>query len=104
MTNRGEEACECVGKLVEKRRQPHSRQSCEATDRNLVQGRWGQASEPNITKPFRSTALVNQEFVQRKLIDLPREIWNPGLGVGLMPKARALWCKPPGDSRSQPRS
>jgi hypothetical protein len=51
VTNRGEEACECVGKLIEKRRQPHSRQSCEATDRNSIQGRCGQASEPSITKP-----------------------------------------------------
>ena len=25
-TNRGEEACECVGKLTKNRRQPHSRQ------------------------------------------------------------------------------
>ena len=27
-------------------------QSCEATNRNLIQGRIGQASEPTITKPF----------------------------------------------------
>ena len=33
------------------RRRPHSRQSCKATDRNSIQGRWGQASEPSITKP-----------------------------------------------------
>ncbi len=53
VTNRGEEACECVVKLTSQcRRQPHSRQSCEATDRNLIQGRCGQASEPSITKPF----------------------------------------------------
>jgi len=50
--DRGEEACECVGKLTENRRQPHSRQSCEVTDRNSIQGRCGQVSEPNITKPF----------------------------------------------------
>jgi len=50
-TDRGEEACECVGKLIKNRRQPHSRQSCEATNRNPIQGRCGQASEPNITKP-----------------------------------------------------
>ena len=29
-TSRGEEACECVGKLTKNRRQPHSRPSCEA--------------------------------------------------------------------------
>ena len=51
VTNRGEEACECAGKLTKNRRQPHSRQICEATDRNLIQGRCGQASEPIITKP-----------------------------------------------------
>ena len=51
VTNRGEEACECVGKLTKNRRQPHSRQSCEVTDRNSIQGRCGQVSEPSITKP-----------------------------------------------------
>jgi hypothetical protein len=52
VTDRGKEACECVGKLTKNRRQPHSRQSCEVTDRNPIQGRCGQASEPTITKPF----------------------------------------------------
>jgi hypothetical protein len=51
VTNRGKEACECAGKLTENRRQSHSRQNCEATDRNPIQGRCGQASEPTITKP-----------------------------------------------------
>jgi hypothetical protein len=52
VTNRGEEACECAVKLtVTSRRQPHSRQSCEATNRNSIQGRSGQVSEPIIAKP-----------------------------------------------------
>lgn len=51
VTSRGEEACECVGKLAKDRRQPHSRQSCEATNRNSIQGRCGQVSGPSITKP-----------------------------------------------------
>ena len=34
------------------RRRPHSHQTCEATNRNVIQGRFGQASEPSITKPF----------------------------------------------------
>ena len=60
VTNRGEEACECAVMLTkpwkasafyDRRRQPHSRQSCEVTDRNWIQGRFEQASEPNITKP-----------------------------------------------------
>ncbi len=29
-----------------------NRQNCEVTDRNLIQGRYGQASGPTITKPF----------------------------------------------------
>ena len=53
VTDRGEEACECARKgRPESRRRSHSRQSCEATNRNLIQGRIGQASEPTITKPF----------------------------------------------------
>ena len=60
VTNRGEEACECAVMLTkpwkasafcDRRRQPHSRQSCEVTDRNSIQGRCGQVSEPNLTKP-----------------------------------------------------
>ena len=34
--DRGKEACECAGKLTKKRRQPHSRQSCEATKTRLI--------------------------------------------------------------------
>ena len=52
VTSRGEEACERAVKLtLNFRRQPHSRQSCEVTNRNSIQGRCGQVSEPNITKP-----------------------------------------------------
>ena len=52
-TDRGEEARECVrkcrpdfaaGRILTS--------SCEATNRNVIQGRRGQASEHNITKPF----------------------------------------------------
>lgn len=52
VTSRGEEACECAVKLThQRRRQPHSRQSCKVTNRNSIQGRRRQVSEPNITKP-----------------------------------------------------
>jgi hypothetical protein len=52
-TERGKEACECAVKsTADTRRRPHSRQNCEVTDRNLIQGRYGQASGPTITKPF----------------------------------------------------
>jgi len=53
-TNRGEEACEWAVKLtLDRRRQPHFRQSCEVMNRNSIQGRCEQASEPNLTKPPR---------------------------------------------------
>jgi hypothetical protein len=77
VSNRGEEACECAGKLTRNRRQPHSRQSCEATNRNPIQGRFGEVSEPTITIPFSNFGLVNWEPVQRKLITLSWEDWTP---------------------------
>jgi hypothetical protein len=66
VSNRGEEACQCAGKLTKNRRQPHSRQSCEVTNRNWIQGRFEQASEPTINKPF--------SFIQRRLTDLRRYV------------------------------
>jgi hypothetical protein len=49
-TDCGKEACECVGKPTENRRRPHSRQSCEATNRNLIQGRYALVSEPTFSE------------------------------------------------------
>jgi len=53
VTNRGEEACEDVRKrrVCEIATRTSSRQSCEATNRNRIQGRCGPVSEPIITKP-----------------------------------------------------
>jgi len=53
VTDRGEEACEDVRKrrVCTNATRTFSRQGCEATNRNLIQGRCGQASEPNLTKP-----------------------------------------------------
>ena len=92
------------------RRRPHSHQTCEATDRNAIQGRFGQASEQTITKPFpvdrsgghRRAALVD-ELVQGKFTFLSGESWNPGPGVGFMPKAGAGPRKRLGGSSSQQR-
>ena len=44
------EACNCV-RATDRGKEATS-QSCKVTDRNLIQGRFGQASEPTITKPF----------------------------------------------------
>ena len=49
VTIRGEGACDC---LMANCRQMHSLQRCEATNRNVIQGRCGQSSGPTITKPF----------------------------------------------------
>ena len=82
VTERGEEACECAVKLTiavartvstitepdsptARRRQPHSRQSCEATNRNLIQGGCGQASGPTTTKPFSNRLLWFGSSVRR---------------------------------------
>jgi hypothetical protein len=53
VTNRGKEACEDVRKrrVCDFATRTSSRQSCEATNRNRIQGRSGPVSEPNITKP-----------------------------------------------------
>lgn len=53
VTSRGEEACEDVRKrrVCVFATRTSSRQSCEATNRNRIQGRCGQVSEPIIAKP-----------------------------------------------------
>ncbi len=61
-------------------------QSCEATNRNVIQGRSGQASGPNITNRTQTTRLVNGELVQRKITFLSGEICPTYLGVGLARK------------------
>ncbi len=51
VTDRGKEACECADKSTTKiRRRPHSRQSRKVTDRNLIQGRCAQVSEPTFSE------------------------------------------------------
>ena len=51
VTDRGEEACECAVKSTIKiRRRPHSRQSRKVTNRNLIQGRCAQVSEPTFSE------------------------------------------------------
>lgn len=52
---------------------------------------------------LRSSALVNRELVQRKSVVLSRQSWNPGPGVGVMPKAGVGLCKQLGDPSSQQR-
>ena len=51
VTGRGKAARECAVKPTSfLRRRPHSRQSCEATNRNLIQGRYAQVSEPTLSE------------------------------------------------------
>ena len=71
VTNRGEEACECVRKCRPVlRRRSHSRQSCEATNRNSIQGRCGQVSEPIITKPSPFTRIGKSRACAAKVTRL----------------------------------
>ena len=46
-----------------------------------------QASVPSNTKPFPTGGMVNAELAQGKFTLLSGEGWNPGPGVGFMPKA-----------------
>ena len=70
-TDRGEEACEDVRKLrvcIDFATRTSSRQSCEATNRNVIQGRVGPGEQPQHCKAVpRQSALVNDELVQRNI-------------------------------------
>lgn len=72
VTNRGEEACEDVRKrrVCRCATRTSSRQSCEATNRNRIQGRRGQVSEPNITKPSSFTRAGKSGACAAKVIRL----------------------------------
>jgi hypothetical protein len=64
-TERGKEACAWLGNVMSKSdavrtlhpTRMHSHQICEATKRIILQGRIGQASEPNITNPAEISSL-----------------------------------------------
>ena len=62
-----------------------------------------QASVPSNTKPFPTGGMVNAELAQGKFTFLSGEGWNPGPGVGLMPKAGAVSGNRLGGSSSQQR-
>ena len=56
---------------------PHSRQSCEATNRNVIEApREPEVSCPWTTKPFPTDSKVDGELVQRKFTFLSGEICN----------------------------
>ena len=68
-------------------------QTCEATYRNCIQGRRGQASGPGATKPYHPAAKVNAELAQGKSTFLSGESCPTYLGVALDAKARAVHAK-----------
>ncbi len=53
------------------RSQPHSRPNSGTTDRNLIQGRIGQASEPIITKPFSFSRFGKSRATMKNKEELP---------------------------------
>ena len=65
----------CVRTNLTRRRWTHSRQSCEATYRNVIEAqRDPEVSDPCITKPFPTDSRVDDELVQRKSTFLFGEI------------------------------
>jgi len=89
LTGRGEEACECarqadirhfvVGRTLTKPARLRTETSYKAGSVR----RGSQASQSRA----QSTVQVNGEFAQGKFTFLSGESWNPGPGVGFMPKA-----------------
>ena len=90
VTNRGEEACEC---LVRKCHHLHSLQSCEVTNRNVIQGRCGQASGPIITKPFSNSHIGKSRACAVKVNRLILGRLEPKSGSRLYAQSRSLIVK-----------
>ena len=89
-TNRGEETCEC---LMRKCHHLHSLQSCEVTNRNVIQGRCGQASGPTITKPFSNSHIGKSRACAVKVNRLILGRLEPKSGSRLYAQSRSLIAK-----------
>ena len=87
---RGKEACEC---LMANCCHVHSLQNCEATDRNVIQGRCGQASGPTITKPFSNSHLGKSRARAVKVNRLILGRLEPKSGSRLYAQSRSLIAK-----------
>ena len=75
-TDRGEEACDITACGLKPAKEM-SRQSCEATYRNVIEAqRDPEVSCPKTTKPFPTDSRVDGELVQRKFTFLSGEICN----------------------------
>ena len=62
------------------RRRPHAHQSCEATDRNSIQGRCGPVSEPTITKPSSFIRIGKSRACAAKVKRVTQGELQPGSG------------------------
>ena len=59
------------------RRRSHSRRSCEATNRNVIEAqRDSEVSDPEITKPFPTDSGVDDELARRQFTFLFGEVWD----------------------------
>ena len=85
------------------RRRPHSHQSCEATDRNSIQGPCGSASEPTITKPSSFVYIGKSRACAAKVERLTQGGLQPTSGSRPCAKAGAELCKQFGGCSSQQR-
>ena len=88
VTERGEEACECVGKptgLIVVGR-ILTKAARLRTETSYKAGSVRRVSQPSQSRS-QLTVQVNGELAQGKFTFLSGEGWNPGPGVGFMPKA-----------------
>lgn len=80
------------GRLREERSEGSQRQTCEPTDRNVIEGRVSGASQHHMPKPFDPGDTVNDTVVQRQFTFLfgevcPRAVWRTtGVGLRAVPK------------------
>ncbi len=90
VTERGEEACECVRKYrPEPRRRSHSHQICEATYRNILQGRVSGRVSQSLQSRTLLIDLVKDELVQRRFMLLSGETCIADMRVGVAPASKA---------------
>ena len=85
------EACNCV-RATERGKEAGS-QSCEATDRNSIQGRWGSVSGPTITKPSSFVRIGKSRACAAKVNRLIQGELEPRSGSRLHAESRSRIVK-----------
>jgi hypothetical protein len=90
VTARGKEACECVRKYrPEPRRRSHSHQICEATYRNVLEGRISGRVGQTLQSRILLSDQVKGELAQRRFMSLSGETCIDGLRAVAAPAIKA---------------